>query len=720
MKKSTLAFLTLTFVSIELSILQAAASASNVSIQDRIKTQVFFKNAYPAVFGKAEYGSVQKFSAALKSAPAGVRKQADLLIDELDAVLPYKILMPLVYWKVLDPKPDQLAKVLAYHAANRLLILRDFLDNPLQGADGQKAEVLEYFRDLLNAPSATSLEYFEKAHPGLTSLSRKTAAIEDPREFARRIISTRLYAENFLLRFPYLRDFSTGWFGYIPGNKVELISDNDRSMERIQWLNDRAIFAGGKLDWNAPYMLMDGPDAHIIFKNDPIFKKIRELVDSAHDSIFIDIFLCGGTMGGALARYLIDQALLKAAANPDFRVLILHDFATNYNMKDEMMPVFEYIRDRIRNEPAVGRVVSLLQANIQRHPPGIPFGITNLIPKTDAVFKEVEKRNTYFESKIDHSKVIVVDANSDRPQAYFGSKNWTDHSGGYYYDNALYVAGPAAALVQAAYWDDVDAALTRDEQERKWFFFKEQGFGNDGYLSRRKELLDWFQIARLEYPIAGNQPVRLGEANVDGVIKDVRNMLIEMIQGAERHIYMEQLFIYDKYINDALIKRKIQKPQIDIRVLADHNGNFGFGGFPNTMFVRELVANGIQVRARRTLGVTATFPNGESRTYHQENHRKISSFDGKTMMVGSSNLNPDTLQGSFRELGAQIFDQEEIAKFENYFVADWSSEEQTQDSEIDSFRFTIGKTKLSPEISALINDVGAVIVRSKDLLEGRY
>jgi len=696
------------------------AQASSINIQDRIRTQRFLKNAYPAVFGKAEYGSTETFQEVLKNASGPVRKNANRLIELLDPVLPGKILMPLVYWKVLEPRADQQAQVLAYHVMNRLLVLRDFIDHPLYGTQEQKAEVLAYFRDLLNDPSATTLDYFERFHSGLVQLCRGAASIQNLEEFARSLTGSRLFFENFLQRFPYVRDFSTGWLGYFPGNTVELISDNDRSMERIQWLNDRVIFAGGKLDWTAPYMRMDGSEAHLTFKDDPIFRRIREMVDSAKESIFIDIFLFGGTMGGTLARYLIDQAIEKAAVNPSFRVLILHDFATNYNMKDEMMPIFEYIRDRIKNESKVGRVVSLLQANIQRHPPGIPFGISNLVPKTDEVFKQIEKRNTYFESKIDHSKVIVIDANTAYPQAYFGSKNWTDHSGGYYYDNALFVAGPAAAVVQAAYWDDLEAALTKDEQERKWFFYKEQGFGNDGYLARRKELLDWFSVRNTEVPAMGNQVVRLAEANVDGVIKDARNMLIEMIEGAERYIYMEQLFIYDKYINDALIKRKLQKPELDIRIIADHNGNFGFGGFPNTIFVKELVNHGIKVRARRTLGVTATFPNGEVRTYHQENHRKISSFDGRTMMVGSSNLNPDTLQGSFRELGAQIFDQNEIAKFESYFLSDWGNEQQTQDSEIDRFQFTLGKTKLSPEISALINDVGAVIIRSKDLLEGRY
>ena len=168
--------------------------------------------------------------------------------------------------------------------------------------------------------------------------------------------------------------------GFIEGNKVELISKNDRSLERINWLNDRVIFnlkEGDSIDWNAPYFNMptkDNPEGNIVFQQDPIFQKIRDMITNATDSIFIDIFLFGGTMGITLSKYLIDQTLKKRAQNPNFKTLLLHDYATNYNMWGEMKPIFTYIRDRINNEPDVAQSVTLLQANIQRHPPGVPFG----------------------------------------------------------------------------------------------------------------------------------------------------------------------------------------------------------------------------------------------------------------------------------------------------------------------------------------------------------
>ena len=110
-------------------------------------------------------------------------------------------------------------------------------------------------------------------------------------------------------------------------------------------------------------------------------------------------------------------------------------------------------------------------------------------------------------------------------------------------------------------------------------------------------------------------------------------------------------------------------------------------GFPNTMFLRELDAVGIPVRARDTLGIDFTFPDGTRHTFHQENHRKIMSVDGSVLLAGSSNLNPDTLQGSFRELGAQIFNRAEIETFESVFLRDWADDDATSPLVIDGVLF---------------------------------
>jgi len=284
----------------------------------------------------------------------------------------------------------------------------------------------------------------------------------------------------------------------------------------------------------------------------------------------------------------------------------------------------------------------------------------------------------------------------------------------------MYIEGPAAAVVQASYYDDLDAALTTDPVERKWFFFKEEGFDNERYLANRKDILENFRVKRNSYPARGEQIVRIAEANVDGKIMDVRNMIIDQISRAEKTIYMEQLFFYDKYINDALMKRKLQNPNLNIKVIVDHNGNFGMNGLPNTIFLKELIKYGIEIRARRTIGITTVLRNGEKRSYHQENHRKITTIDGKYMMVGSSNYNPDTLQGSFREFGAEVYDLREIQKFESYFLTDWFDKQKTAVVDMESLQLNVLGKQLSVEASALLNDIAAQLLRSKDQLENRH
>ncbi len=697
-------------------------AADYFNVQERIKAKKYYRSTYKSIFGQSEFGLPGDFKKIINHLDKDSKAQVLSFIKKVDSHFPPNILRPLVYWRYIKKDKDKLQEVLAFHMYYKQLVLRDFINSPTtSNSEKQKAQSL--IKEINDNESASELNIQSLLVDDFKNKAKFMANISSDDAFVRAIKETKLVSLNIQDRIPNLSPYSLSYMGIIPGNKVEVISKNDRSMRRLDWLNDRVIFAGGSLDFDFPYIKMPtnkDPSGHIVFQQDPIYIKIKDMIDQAKESIFIDIFLFGGTLGATLSEYLIDETLKKRKKNPNFKVLLLHDYATNYNMKEEMMPIFEYIKKRIDNEPEVAKSVMLMQANIQRHPPGIPFGITNLIPKTDEVFAEIEKKNTYYESKIDHSKVIVIDANTNQPEAYFGSKNWSDHSGAYYYDDAIWVKGPAAALVQASYYDDIDAALTKDIKEQKWFFFKEAGFDNKRYMTNREQILDWFKIKKSNYPYIGSESVRIAEADVDGVVKNVRNILVDMIINAKKNIYMEQLFLYDSYVVDALIKKKIQNPELDIKVMIDHNGNFGFNGLPNTLYMKEMIKNGIEVRTRKTFGKKVTFPDGTEKEYHQENHRKISSVDGLTILGGSSNINPDTLQGSFREFGAQIWSKKEVDKFEKRFLIAWNDNQQTEILDIENFEAKVGEKKLSKKISALINGLGSFLYSNKDKLERRY
>lgn len=719
---------TIIFSSLLISIcLSSNLLAGEIDLEDRIKTQTFYREIYPILFDKKAYSHKPSFVALIKDLSRKKRKKVLHIIKKLEKHIPEKALMPLVYWKYIAKDQENTKKTISFILLHKFLILRDHIDNPLTK---NKAEAKNLLASLSGKSNLTSMNIFSKTMPFIDILAKRLSKISDNQNFIDSLLQVKLIHTNLADHIPGIRNYVLSYFGFIPGNQVDLLSTNVVAEHRIDWFNKNVIFHLKKgtspLDWNAPHLVMptaNNQNGHVSFKDDnPIFVKMREMVDSAEESIFIDIFLFGGTMGATFARYLIDKSLEKRKKNSNFKVLLLHDYATNYNMLEEMMPIFRYIKGRIENEPEVGKMMTLLQANIQRHPPGIPFGITSLIPKTKKTFKELEKQNTYYESKIDHSKVIVVDANTKTPQAYFGSKNWSDHSGGYYYDNAIYVKGPAAALIQASYLNDVEAALTEDPKELMFFYFKEKGFDNSIYLAKKKkqEILDWMKIKSPVFAEQGVQFVRMAEADVDAKVKNVRNILIDMIANATSHIYMEQLFIYDRYINDALIKRKIQVPSLQIKILADHNGNFGLNGLPNSIFLKEMKDAGIELKARKTLGKKAHFPDGYEQEYHQENHRKITSVDGEVLLGGSSNLNADTLQGSFREFGAQIFDKKVITDFETAFVKDWNNDQEVSSLEIDNSQIKIKDKFLSVELSALIYGFASTLLQSKDSLEERH
>ncbi|MBK22468.1 MAG: hypothetical protein CME70_00570 [Halobacteriovorax sp.] len=686
------------------------AQAKSIYIKDSIILRDFYLEVYPSLFGKSDFALEKDFKNLYLDQKRKKRKKINTFLKSTDQFFPAEVLRPLIYWRYINPDQEKLKNVLSYIQMHKLISLRDHIQNP---NNSNSLKTLQILRELTGQLDLSSERIATEFLQDIKEKSEIIASIEDDYIFTRSILETKLLVTKLETLSKDIKGYVLDPYGLIPGNQVELLSHNEVGIDRIDWVNERSIFNGGSLDFSKPYMNIEN---HPVFK-DQIFKRMVEMVKRSRESIFIDIFLFGGTMGGAFAKFAIDEALKK---EDGFKLLFLHDYATNYNMKEEMMPIFDYIKKRIELEPKVKEKVYLLQANIQRHPPGIPFNLTGLVPKTEEVFNEIEKRNTYYESKIDHSKVLIIDANTDAPEAFFGSKNWTDHSGSYYYDNTLWVKGPAAALIQDSYIEDIEAALTEDKKELSWFFYKELGFDNKTYLPIKEEILENFKIKREEYPVMGDSTLRIAEASVDGKIRNVRNALIELIQEAKTHIYMEQLFLYDPYIVDALILKKKIDSDIKIKILMDNNENFGFNGFPNTMFVKKMKEAGVEIRSRKLHGAIAKFINGTTQTYHQENHRKISSFDGKILMVGSSNLNPDTLQGSFRELGAVVYSPKEARKFEIDFKKDWDDKTQVEYMNIEDYQMKIGENLIDTIWSGIINDLAGTLMRSKDSIERRY
>ncbi|WP_372652860.1 phospholipase D-like domain-containing protein [Halobacteriovorax sp.] len=288
--------------------------------------------------------------------------------------------------------------------------------------------------------------------------------------------------------------------------------------------------------------------------------------------------------------------------------------------------------------------------------------------------------------KENNSKAIVIDANSEEPIALIGSKNWSDSKGGYHFDNDIWIKGPAAALIQNSFIYDLKS------------------------LRVDNDLIEYFSISRKSYPYLGDETIRLTESSLDSKINNTRDTIIDMIKKAQSHIYMEQLYLYDTYIINALIKRKLEVPEIDIRILADHNNNIGLNGLPNSIYLRELKLYNIDVKSRKPASINTNNINA----LHRENHRNTISIDGQVLHTGSASITPEIMQGYSREIGIQIYDTSSIRSFENNFLISWNDRASVMDLDIENFKAKTKEESISREISSLINAIASSFLAAKD------
>lgn len=385
------------------------------------------------------------------------------------------------------------------------------------------------------------------------------------------------------------------------------------------------------------------------------FKIVMDAIGNAKNSLLIDIYFLRGIKGLELGQHLVDMVKLKIKENPQFRTVVHYDFSSD----SDLLPVFAYLQDARKKEPILQKSLYLLEANIKLRQSGVPFGLSE-------------------KPRMDHSKVLVVDGNSPYAQVLYGSKNWSNY--------VFRLQGPAAALAQVSYLRDIKAAIANNKE----------------YTLLGNQILDEFKITMDEFPPIGNTKVRLSENDVEGIIRSTRNMLIDMILTAKKNIYIEQFFLYDHFVVDALIKAKIHRPKLDIKILLDSNEALGMNGLPNTLFMNDLIKHKIELRTR---------------IKDLDKRAKVVSIDGNVLHSGSANISPDSLQGSFREFGAQIYSSRMAKGYEKNFLKAWRDPKEVQVLDIKNFKAKIGGRTLSSQTSQLINTIGALLLRSKEDLE---
>jgi phosphatidylserine/phosphatidylglycerophosphate/cardiolipin synthase-like enzyme len=643
------------------------------NIQERIQAKNYYKRNFEVLFGNKDYSDAKKFKEIIHALDKKKKESVLNFIKTVDINFSPKVLRPLVYWRFIKPNKDKVATTLAFHMYHKQLILRDYINSPSITSDN-KHKAQNLIIEINSNKKANDKNVQKLLLPDFQDKAKHMAAIKSDDALIRAIKETKIISLNLQDHIPSLPFYSLSYMGIIPGNKVEVISKSDQSIKRIEWLLERRIKKGEKINFDAKHIKMPTKkdvNGHLVFQQDPIFIKIKDLISEAKHSIFINTYLLGGSLGATLSEYLLDQTAEKLKTNPNFKLLILHGLAKDESLKEESLPIIDYINQRISNN--------------------------NVLSSSAYIF-----RNDLNQKNKDHSKLIIIDANTNTPQAYFGSKDWTDHNGAYFYDDAIWVKGPAAALAQAAYYDDIKAIINTSKNLSQ---------------SKKSSIIEEFKVKKSEYPYIGKDSIRLTEVDHHRKVKNVRNILIDMIKHANKSIYMEHHFFYDTYVVNALIKRKVEVPQLDVKLILDHNASIHLNGLPNTIHMSNMIKNGIKIRTRKSI-----IKKGNDKfkfDLSSINHRRITSIDGEMILGGSANITPDTLQGNYRQFGAQIWSKKEASKFDERFLNAFNNKNETLILDIENFEAKIGNKKLSKRISAIINGLGAFLFGNKDKLERR-
>ncbi len=526
--------------------------------------------------------------------------------------------------------------------------------------------------------------------------------------------------------------------GFIPGNKVEQLVQNQYDAEFIKYLAPMTStvqknYASHsvqdfkiKMDSPAaaltnfftesegfPALAKDHKNWNLLLKNGQknIYGAVFQAIDKAQESIFIDVFFLGGSVGASLAKHLIEQVQKK----PNLQVYIINDRFNPLSYDNEMAPVYNYLRAYSEKFPSDRLVIMTPRIDLKRTAfPAIADDVMN-----DQTLKfilseysrtELKKQwDFYPKAKSDHSKVILIDAkNKTSGIAFVGSKNYTDSSGAIAYDEVTQIQGPAVPIILDSYYYDLTEALTELQKSSPGFFASlgsARGITTTDVSQAVRKLLSAFDVMNragstpsiqkpdLAWPIAGTATLSIGENNVYGTIRSALPQDISLIQSAEKQIIISDQFLYDPQIIRALLE-KIQKNQqlkvyIMLATMEDElDPTKQFAHVPNISYIDTLKATGqVFAKWKKVPDADVAALKEVNQKYNvklaPEYHLKAISIDGVTadlkglckdpqrntsalleamtkipaLVSGSANKDVLTMTGGFREFQVVVYDR---------------------------------------------------------------
>ncbi len=435
-----------------------------------------------------------------------------------------------------------------------------------------------------------------------------------------------------------------------------------------------------------------------------IFLELAKAINEAKESIFMDIFFLGGTTGASLAKRIVE----RLESTPGLKALILRDNLNHYGHKAEMRPVYNFLLaySILRPEKLV-----IASAYIHEHPKALPKITWSAVNKKFLVDSGLQNHLAlYGEGKSDHSKTTVIDGKSKYPIAFVGSKNLTDASGPFCYDEVIKVSGPAAAVILDDYYPDMFAALQYAMAKEDSFAdlelyqeIKEPHFVN--YLSKTGWSKSLYkdnqslntQIANILLPFdllerdengnanaqinlditdQGTGIVRAGMNNWDSSRTSAADQVIQAIYFAEKNVYISDQFLFDRKIVEAL-EHVMKVRGVEVKVILEPLKEVKpIPGMPNLLYLDILTPEDL-AKATANPVIKWKITRGDE-VINQEYHGKTISIDGKEVIAGSANKDQSTMFGSFREEQLEVIDQSAAKTHDDNFLTKWNSNEETK------------------------------------------
>lgn len=323
----------------------------------------------------------------------------------------------------------------------------------------------------------------------------------------------------------------------------------------------------------------------------------------------------------------------------------------------ELETLDQLTNDKIRTNPNFKIVLLYKRAD--------PIQIKTLqkMESDHFLFKKINLSSSQFKRSF-----YVIDGNSNAPQAiisYFDGQDSLDQPN--QEKDSIHVKGPAASLIQFSFVNRVLSDLPKSEQEK----------------------FAYFKVTKESIPARGSDEMTLSDHFfIPTPSFKNHDLFLEFIRLAKKEIIIEQRYLLDSTIIEALIHKKRENRDIKIKVFLDTSDDYNPDGFPNSIHMKKLSRYGIQLRTR------------------SKSSQKATSL-GYVIVDQSSIL----INGDQSELA--VNDPQMAHSFYLSFIADWSNPEKSFELDIDHFQIRKNSQSFTKDFSTLINDISSFLIKKK-------